>query len=136
MRLEKDRLKQTAFPFGIGSKTPRLHSANIVNSALLDSCASGAAKPARDEEEPVKEAIARSTTKFAMASEGSPRTLPDALSMIQGEAIAADARQLLKDIPVLQEWKSVRNPNNKVRDAMLKLGVSWEDTDRGEATSC
>ena len=38
----------------------------------------------------------------------------------------ADARQLLQDIPVLQEWQRARNPGHKIRDAMLKLGTLWD----------
>ena len=46
--------------------------------------------------------------------------------MLTGESLQADARQLLQDIPLLQEWHRVRNPSNKVRDAMLKLGTLWD----------
>ena len=45
--------------------------------------------------------------------------------MMIGEALSADARQLLEDMPVLQEWQSVRHPSNRARDAMLKLGTFW-----------
>ena len=117
MPLEEDPMKQTACPFGVGSKTPRQHSADTVSGELHGSCASGAAMPASDEEEPVNEAA---------AVEGLPRTWPDVLSLMRGEALPADARQLLEYIPVQQEWKRVRTPSNKVRDAMLKLGKFWQ----------
>ena len=112
--------------------TERQHSRSDANPALPPSAAAdeafarGAAKPARDDEEPVHEAAASGAAKPALASEGFPRTLPDVLSMIKGKALPVDARQLLKDIPALQEWKSVRNPNHKVRDATVKLGKFWQ----------
>ena len=105
MPLEEDLDKQRAFPFGVGVQTPCRPGADSL---------SGAEKPARDKEEP-----------GAQASEDIPRTLADVLLMMTGEALPADARQLLADIPVLQEWQRARNPGHKIRDAMLKLGMRW-----------
>ena len=102
MPLEEDPMKQTAFPFGVGVQTPRRPSDNTVIGALHEASASGVAKPARDEEEPVHEAYASGVAKPAQAAEGIPRTLPDVLSLMKGDASPADARQLLEDIPVLQ----------------------------------
>ena len=62
----------------------------------------------------------------APASEGMTLTLPDVLSMLERESLQADAQQLLQDVAVLQEWQRARNPGNKVRDAMLKLGTFWD----------
>ena len=62
----------------------------------------------------------------APASEGMTLTLPDVLSMLDGESLQADARELLQDIAVLQEWQRDGNPSNEVRDAMLKLGTFWD----------
>ena len=61
----------------------------------------------------------------APASEGMTLTLPDVLSMLEREALQADAQRLLQDKPVLQAWQRARNPSNKARDAMLKLGTLW-----------
>ena len=62
----------------------------------------------------------------APASENVTLTLPDVPSMLKGASLQADAQQLLQDIPVLQEWQRARNPSNKVRAAMLKLGTLWD----------
>ena len=53
-------------------------------------------------------------------------TLPDVLSMLTGESLQTGAQQLLQDIHLLQEWQRARNPGNKIRDAMLKLGTLWD----------
>ena len=76
--------------------------------------ASSAAKPATEQ-----------LDLSAPASESLTLTLPDVLSQLIGESLQADARELLQDIPVLQEWQRARNPGHKIRDAMVKLGRLW-----------
>ena len=78
------------------------------------SFASSAAKPAEGQLHSV-----------TVASESMSLTLTDALSMLTKRSWNVDAQQLIQDIPVLQRWQRTTNPNNKVRDAMLKLGSHW-----------
>ena len=50
------------------------------------------------------------------------------MKLLEGNSSNADAKQLLQDIPVLQEWQRATRPSHKVRDAMLKLASHWKLT--------
>ena len=99
-----------------------------VRGSPSDASASSAAKPAGDELE-----------HCALALESMTPTLPDVLSMLKGESLQADARQLLQYILALQEWQRARNPGEQdtrchaqARDA---LGRATE-SERKAAPAC
>ena len=95
------------------SSSTQLSSHNPLRTAFLNS----AAKPA----------ASASGTSLSGVAQPIASTLLDMMQKLNNLTSRDDSVQkLLQDMRILQQWKSMKKPSNKVRDAMIKLGSRWE----------
>ena len=74
----------------------------------------------------LQEAAGSQSQASTPASESSPYTLRDVKNKLSEDPMRTEAKELLRDIQILQRWKMCKNAPNKVRDAMLKLAPHWK----------